>query len=143
VGDAVVRSVPTVTYPAAVRVVAAAVARAETMGVRVNIAVGDPAGNLVAFARMDGAALLSSSVAMDKAYSVAAFNGTPTHAWYAMLKDEPALLHGLPHRPRLTIFAGGMPLLVDGDVVGAIGVSGGSADQDREVAEAGACALVG
>lgn len=136
-----VRSVSTITYQAALRVVGAAVSRAESMGVPVNVAVSDPGGNLVAFARMDGAAFFSTSVAQDKAWSVAAFNGLPTHAWMDMIKDEPSLLHGLPTRPRLTIFGGGLPLTVGGDVVGAIGVSGGSEAEDKEIAAAGVAAL--
>ncbi|MBL8930879.1 MAG: heme-binding protein [Kineosporiaceae bacterium] len=136
-----VRSVPTISYAAALRVVAAAVNHAEGMGVPVNVAVADPGGHLVAFARMDGAAFFSSSVAQDKAWSVAAFNGLPTHAWIDMIKDEPSLLHGLPPRPRLTIFGGGVPLTVDGQVVGAVGVSGGSEAEDLQIAEAGAGAL--
>ena len=74
-----VTSVPTVTYAGARLVLEASIARATSIGVPVNVAVADPGGNLVAFARMDGAALLSGSIAQDKAYTVAAFLGIPTH----------------------------------------------------------------
>jgi len=74
---------------------------------------------------------------------VCAFNGMPTDAWYGAIKDEPALLAGLVHRDRLVIFGGGVPILVDGALVGAVGCSGGSAEQDAEVASAGAAAVTG
>lgn len=136
-----VRTVPTVSYDAARRVLAAAVERAEAEGIAVCIAVADPGGNLITFARMDGAPLLSAKIAEDKAYTVAAFNGVPTGNWYSMIKDEPALLTGIVHRDRLVVFGGGVPLTVDGQLVGAVGVSGGSAEQDVLCATAGAAAL--
>lgn len=136
-----VRAVPTVSYDAARRVVAAAAERAAAEGIAVCIAVADPGGNLVAFGRMDGAPLLSAKIAEDKAYTVAAFNGVPTGHWYGMIKDEPALLTGIVHRDRLVVFGGGVPLIVDGQRVGAVGVSGGSAEQDVTCATAGAQAL--
>ena len=104
----------------------------------VNIAVVDLAGGLLAFVRLDGAPLLSGSIAQDKAYTVAAFSGVPTHAWFGLIEAEPALREGIVHRDRLVIFAGGVPVTVDGKLVGAVGVSGGTAEQDREIAEAGA-----
>jgi uncharacterized protein GlcG (DUF336 family) len=137
------RAVPTVTHDAAQRVVSAAQEAAASLGVPVCIAVADPGGNLVAFVRMDGAPLLSAGIAQNKAYTVSAFNGVPTHEWYGMLQGEPALLNGILHTDRLVIFGGGVPLngAEGGTLIGAIGVSGGSAEQDREIAEAGARAL--
>ena len=136
-----VRAVPTISYVAARRVIAAAVEYAAAEGVSFCIAVCDPGGNLVTFARMDGAPLLSAKISEDKAYTVAAFRGVPTASWYPMIKDEPSLLTGIVHRDRLVVFGGGVPLLVDGQLVGAIGVSGGSAEQDVRCATAGAAAL--
>lgn len=130
-----------VSYAGARAVVDAAVAKAGEIGIAVNIAVCDRSGNQVAFARMDGAALLSGSIAADKAYTVAAFLGIPTHRWFSMIEHEPALREGIVHRDRLVIFGGGVPVTVDGEVVGAVGVSGGSAEQDVEIATAGAAAL--
>lgn len=138
-----VRPVPTVSYDAARRVVAAAVERAAAEGIAVCIAVADPGGNPVAFARMDGAPLLSAKIAEDKAYTVAAFNGLPTGSWYGMVKDDAPLLAGIVHRDRLVVFGGGVPLSVDGQLVGAVGVSGGTTGQDELCAEAGAKALSG
>ena len=81
------------------------------------------------------------SVARNKAYTVASFNGMPTHAWWPLLADDPALVHGFTETPRLVVFAGGVPVRVDGAVVGAVGVSGGSSEQDRAIAEAGVDSL--
>jgi uncharacterized protein GlcG (DUF336 family) len=138
-GDALL--MPTISLAAAERAVRAAVDRAAELGVAVVVAVADAAGELKAYARMDGAPLLSVRIAQDKAWTAAAF-GLPTDAWWGLVKDEPPLLHGIVKTERLVIFGGGVPLVVDGRVVGGIGVSGGSADQDRAIAEAGA-AVVG
>jgi len=137
----VVRTQQTLSYDGARAVADSAAARAQALGVPTNIAVVDLAGALLAFARLDGAPLLSGEIAQDKAYTVAAFNGVPTHAWFAMIEAEPALREGIVHRDRLVIFAGGVPVTVGGTVVGAVGVSGGTAEQDREIAEAGAGAV--
>lgn len=131
----------TLTYAGAAACADAAADRAGRLGVPVNVAVVDRAGNLLAFARLDGAPLLSATIAQDKAYTVAAFNGVPTHDWFGMIESEPALREGIVHRDRLVIFAGGTPVRVDGVLVGAVGVSGGTADQDREIAEAGSAAV--
>ena len=127
----------TLIYAGARAVLEASVERAHLLGVPVNIAVADRAGNLLAFARLDGAPLMSASIAQDKAYTVSAFNGMPTHEWFQPNPDEPALREGIVHRDRLVIFGGGVPIIRNGETVGAVGVSGGSAEQDREIAEAG------
>ena len=72
---------------------------------------------------------------------MAAFGGLPTSDWWRMLESEPALLHGIVTTERLIIFGGGVPLVADGRTVGAVGVSGGSAEQDVRIAEAGAAAI--
>jgi uncharacterized protein GlcG (DUF336 family) len=136
-----VRLQQTLTYAGARTAVDAAAARAQALGVPTNIAVVDLSGGLLAFARLDGAPLLSGSIAQDKAYTVAAFNGVPTHAWFGLIEAEPALRQGIVHRDRLVIFGGGVPVTVNGSLVGAVGVSGGTAEQDREIAEAGASAV--
>jgi uncharacterized protein GlcG (DUF336 family) len=123
---------------AAHRVVEAAVAAARSNGVAVCIAVTDPSGEPIVTARMDGAPRLSAEIARNKAYSVASFNGLPTHVWWPAIADDPALVHGIAHTPRLVVFGGGVPVRVDGQLVGAVGISGGSTDQDRAIAEAAA-----
>jgi uncharacterized protein GlcG (DUF336 family) len=118
----------------------AAQAAAETMGTPMVIAVVDESGVQKAFRRMDGAPLLSVDIAADKAYTAVAF-GIPTHGWFDFIKNDPPLLHGIVKTPRLVVFGGGYPLTVGGQVVGAIGVSGGHYEQDMKVAEAGVAAL--
>lgn len=132
---------PTITFEAARYVLDAAAEHAQSLGVPVCIAVADRAGHLVTFGRMAGAPLLSAQIAQDKAYSVAAFGGVPTHEWWNMIADEPPLLHGIVKTDRLIVFGGGVPVRADGALIGAVGVSGGSARQDQAVAEAGAAAL--
>lgn len=134
------REARTINFAAANRVLDAAVQEAEKLQVRFCIAVVDSAGNLLAYGRMDGAPLLSGQLAQDKAYTVAAF-GLPTHEWFEMIRDEPALLHGIVKTDRLIVFGGGIPIRVNGELVGAVGVSGGSSDQDRQVAEAAASVI--
>lgn len=121
-----------ISTPAAHAAVAAAVAQAERLGIRINVAVVDGSGTLMAFLRMNEAFLHS----IDKAYTAASF-GFPTEAWMPLLDSDPALRTGLPLRPRLVVFGGGVPLYAGAQRVGAIGVSGGSAEQDAACARAG------
>lgn len=136
-----VAAVSTLTLAGAQRVLDASLVMAGELGAPVCVAVSDRSGQLLAFGRMDGAALLSVSIAQDKAYTVAAFGGLATHDWFELIKDEPALLHGIVKTDRLIVFAGGVPVRSGSELVGAVGVSGGSAEQDRAIAEAGAQAL--
>ncbi|ODT89741.1 heme-binding protein [Phenylobacterium sp. SCN 70-31] len=124
-----------ITAEAAQALVAAAEAKAREIGVPMCIAVVDESGVLKAFSRMDGAALLSVGIAQDKAYTAVSF-GIPTHGWHDFIKDDPPLLHGIVHTPRLVVFGGGYPVQHEGAVVGGIGVSGGHYHQDMQVAEA-------
>ena len=126
---------------AAQRVAEAAISSARSKGIAACIAVCDPSGAAIDTIRMDGAPRLTAEVALNKAYTVAAFNGMPTDKWWPLLADDPALMHGFTHTDRLVVFAGGVPVLVDGQVVGAVGVSGGSSDEDRQIAQAGADAV--
>ncbi|MCB0997732.1 MAG: heme-binding protein [Acidimicrobiales bacterium] len=131
----------TISLDTARRVLDAAVAHATSIGLAACVTVADPSGEPILTARMDGAPRLSAQIAANKAWTVASFNGLPTEAWWGLIRDEPALVHGITHTPRLTIFGGGVAIRSNGELVGAIGVSGGSAEQDAEVAAAGADAL--
>jgi uncharacterized protein GlcG (DUF336 family) len=117
------------------RAIAAAVKKAGELKLRMCIAVADEAGALKAFLRMDGAPGLAIQIAQDKAFTAASF-GMPTHAWYDFIKDDPPLLHGITHTPRLIVFGGGFPIVLDGEMVGAIGLSGGHYTQDMDCARA-------
>jgi uncharacterized protein GlcG (DUF336 family) len=114
--------------------------KAKSMGLRMSIAICDEAGILKYFYRLDGASQLSAQIAQDKAYT-SAVTGMPTHAWYEFIKDDPPLLHGIVHTPRLTIFGGGYPIREDNVVIGAIGLSGGHYRQDMECAQAGLASI--
>lgn len=128
------------TLSGAQAALAAALARAEELG-RFNVAVTDAAGDLLAFARMDGAFAESGPIAIDKCRTVVRFGGAPTDGLYEALAGEDAVVRGIANRPGIAAFGGGHAIVVDGHVVGAVGASGGSAAQDAEVAAAGAAAL--
>ncbi len=129
-----------VTLDAAQEVVRAARAQAEQIGVPMNITVVDAGNNLTAFARMDGAWLGSIDISQNKAYTARAFD-MPTQALVPMVQPG-APLYGIEasNGGHLIVFAGGIPLMSGDVVTGAIGVSGGTVDQDQEVAEAGVAA---
>ena len=129
------------TYAGARAALDAALAHAEQSGGSFNIAVTDTGGALLAFARMDGAFAASADIAIDKARTVAGFGGAPTDALYAAIESEPAVRDGIAGRTGVAAFGGGVPILVDGQLVGAVGASGGTAAQDKAVAEAGARAV--
>jgi len=128
-----------VTADLAAQMVAAAVAKAKALGVPQVVAILDESGLLKAFCRMDGTPLISIEVAQNKAYT--ALLGSPSQDFFNRIKDNPALLAGVPHIPRIVTFGGGLPIRIDGVVAGAIGVSGGSVEQDIECAQAGLDAI--
>jgi uncharacterized protein GlcG (DUF336 family) len=132
-----------VTLDVAQTVIAAARQRAQEIGVPMNIAVVDDGNNLVAFARMDGAWLGSIDIAQGKAYTARAFDmGTDELAPLAQ-PGQPLFGIHVSNQGRIIVFPGGVPLKTDDTVVGAVGVSGGTVDQDQQVAEAGAAAFQG
>lgn len=129
-----------ISLPDATRVVDAAIEKAREIGQPMNIAVVDNGAHLVAFARMDGAIKASIDISIRKARTSILMNA-PTSALTA-ISQPGAELYGLEQTcGGLVIFGGGIPLTVDGVVVGAIGVSAGSVEQDVSVAEAGVAAL--
>lgn len=121
---------------------AAGRARAEEIGVRVNIAIVDGGGNLSGFIRIPGAFLSSIDLAIDKAYTAASFS-MATRGFSDLLANAPApIKDGLLRRPRLTEVPGGLPLAHDGVVAGGIGVSGGSEEEDEDIASFAVAELV-
>ena len=131
-----------VTLAAAQAVLKAAQGKADRLGVPMNIAVVDDGANLVAFARMDGAWLGSIEIAQNKAYTARAFNISTKELAAKSQPGKPLFGIATSHGGRVVIFAGGIPLKARGEVVGAVGVSGGTPDQDHSVAEAGAAAFM-
>ncbi|GAE25611.1 hypothetical protein JCM9140_1617 [Halalkalibacter wakoensis JCM 9140] len=106
-----------------------AIEKAVELNIKVSVAVVDDGGNLFGFMRMDGAKVIPSNIAQNKAYTAVGF-GISTADWYDRIKDKPALLHGMVHTDRMTIFGGGQPIYDGEDLIGGIGVSGGSQEQD-------------
>jgi uncharacterized protein GlcG (DUF336 family) len=130
-----------VTLSDARRVIAAAENKAREIGQPMNVAVVDAGGNLVSHVRMDGAWIGSIDISINKAFTARAFdlsteelgkNSQPGQQFFGIHASN----HG-----RIMIFAGGVPLKDGASVVGAIGVSGGSGNQDHAVANAGATAF--
>jgi uncharacterized protein GlcG (DUF336 family) len=127
-----------VTLEKAHRVIAAGEAKAREIGQPMNIAVVDAGTNLKAFIRMDNAWLGSIDIAINKAFTAKAFDiSTLELGQNSQPGDQFFGIHVSNH-DRVMIFAGGVPLKVDGKIVGAVGVSGGSGEQDQAVAEAAA-----
>ncbi|MGO1235287.1 GlcG/HbpS family heme-binding protein, partial [Microbacterium gubbeenense] len=131
----------TVNLETARRIIAAGEQKADEIGQPMNIAVVDAGGNLVAHVRQDGAWIGSIEISISKAWTSRAFdittkdlgdNSQPAQQFFGIQNTNGG---------KVAIFAGGIPLVRDGAVIGAVGVSGGSGEQDHSVAEAGAAAL--
>ena len=124
-----------ITSSMAQKMVAAAVAKAEELGIGQVVAILDESGLLKAFCRMEGTPLVSIEASQNKAYT--ALLGMPSQDFFDSIKDDPALVAGVPHLPRIVTFGGGLPIRSGDAVVGAIGVSGGTVEQDIACAQAG------
>lgn len=141
----VVRDRVGLTLAGAEEVLAGARRKAAALGLRCNIAVVDDGGHLVAFARMDGARPGSGATALTKAASAATFR-QETGPLPAGGEPDLLLSLGLPAAAvagggKATALRGGVPVVVDGQVIGAVGVGGGTGEQDAQVAKAGVEAL--
>ncbi|MEH2180952.1 GlcG/HbpS family heme-binding protein [Nostoc sp.] len=123
------------------RILAAGEAKARAIGQPMNLAVVDVGGNLVAHIRMDDALIGSIDISINKAFTARAFN-LPTKSLGENAQPG-GQFYGIhaSNGGRITIFAGGIPLQRDEQIVGAIGVSGGSGEQDQAVAEAAVAAF--
>src|SRR5690348_5596042 len=111
-----------ISFELAQKMVNAAVAKARELGVTENVAILDDGGNLKAFGRMDGAPILSIQMAQNKAYT--ALFGVSTQDFFNFIQGDPSLLAGIPALSRVAAWGGGFPVKVNGEVVGAIGLSG-------------------
>jgi uncharacterized protein GlcG (DUF336 family) len=136
----IVASIPSITSVAALAAVQAAGVHGHSIGKSVVAAVVDVGGDLMASLRADGAYAASVGIARDKAYTAATFGVASDELGKALSGNE-ILVQGIALRPGVILFAGGLPIVVDGEVAGAIGVSGGSEDDDRACAKAGLVAL--
>ncbi|MFM1932253.1 MAG: hypothetical protein RL226_1556 [Bacteroidota bacterium] len=113
-----------------------AVAEAKRMQGAYVIAIVDESGIMKAFHRMDGAPLISVETAIKKARLAAGFGFPTGDAWYNFIKDDPILLHGAQQLPDFILLGGGSPIMHEGQICGAIGVSGGHYKQDEAIVEA-------
>lgn len=136
----ITRETCALTSDAALAAVGAAMEKANELGVRVNVCVVDAGGNQIAFLRGDGAYLPSGNIARDKACTAAGF-GASTDTLYKNMSRNPATLAGISAQPGIALFQGGLPICVNGEVIGGIGVSGASSEQDEICAQAGLDAI--
>jgi uncharacterized protein GlcG (DUF336 family) len=131
----------TITLEEARRVIDGAQRKAEQIGQPMDIAVVDAGGNLKAHVRMDGAFVGSITISINKAYTAIAFQQQTAHLQEDTRPGGPIFGLSDAHGGPLVVFPGGIPLVREGEIVGAIGVSTGTVEQDQEVAEAGAAAF--
>lgn len=132
-----IRETKQIGWGLAREVVEGAHRRAGELGIAVAVAVVDPTGNLVAAGRMDRAPIGVSTLAVDKAFTAAAL-GAPTETWQQ--STQPGGADWGLHTSlggRLTVYPGGLPIVVGDDIVGAVGVSGGEGRQDADCARSG------
>ncbi|MGE7437780.1 GlcG/HbpS family heme-binding protein [Kitasatospora sp. NPDC001175] len=131
-------SASSITLEAANALIQAVRTAATEIGFEASVAVTDAGGHLKAFQRTDSTPFLASEVAVDKAWTAASF-GYPTHVWNNYLGDPNVA--PLAHHPRLMAVGGGYPILEDGKLLGGLGISGGTYEQDQQAAEAALKAL--
>jgi uncharacterized protein GlcG (DUF336 family) len=135
------RQIPSLTLADAKSLIAAGEQKAKELGVPYNLAVVDAGGGLVAHVRMDGAWLGSVDIAINKAWTARAFD-MPTDRLSKMAQSgKPLFGIDSTNHEKVVIFGGGVPLKIGDAVVGGLGASGGTVDQDLEVAETAAAAF--
>src|ERR1700712_903993 len=122
------------------KMVDAAVAKARELGVSENVAILDDGGNIKAFSRMDGASMPTIEIAQNKAYT--ALFGVSTQEFFNFIQGDPSLLAGIPTLARVAAWGGGFPMSMNGEVVGAIGLSGAPTVQNDEDCARAALALL-
>jgi len=130
------RIMETITLEETWRVISAAEQKAEEINCPMDIAVVDAGGNLKAHVRMDGAFIGRITISINKAYIAIAFQGETKDLVDTTQPGQPLFGLSDAHGGNIVIFPGGISLLRDGEIVGAIGVSTGTVEQDQEVAEA-------
>lgn len=131
---------PFVTQDMVMKLVGACLQKAAELNIAISVTIMDDGGNLKGFLRMDEAPLMSLKISQNKAYTAVGL-GIPTSEWFPKIKDEPELLHGLVHIESMVILSGGLPIYHDSYLVGGIGVSGGTGEQDIHCAQAALNAL--
>jgi uncharacterized protein GlcG (DUF336 family) len=134
---------PTISDDWATAMLSAATAEAKRMGVNVTVTIVDESGVTKLTSRMDGAPLVSIQTAINKAYAAAAI-GMPPDDFYSAIESDGAAVASFATRPGLALIAGGLPIVVSGQVAGAVGVAGAmTGAEDRQIAEAATAAVTG
>lgn len=123
-------------------ILAAAEAESRAIGIDMDIAVVDDGGHLLGFHRMDRAKITSIDVAISKAFTAAGTRKKTADYKAVGAPDGPAFGIHVSNQGRFMIFAGGVPILIDGECAGGVGCSSGSPEQDEQVAQAGINALL-
>jgi uncharacterized protein GlcG (DUF336 family) len=123
------------------RMITAGEKAADKLGIPYNLAVVDAGGNLISHARMDGAWLGSIDISIHKAFTSRAFDMATEDLAKMAQSGKPLFGINSTNHELIVIFAGGMPVKVDGKVIGAVGASGGTVDQDQKVVEAAVAAF--
>ena len=138
------KTVSKLTLQDAKTMMAGAQAKAKEMGIDMDIAIVDDGGNLMMFERMDDARITSIQIAIDKAFTAGAARKS-TKAYGDLTKNNgPTFGIHTSNQGRFCVVGGGLPIFTnDGQIVGGIGCSSGSPDQDTEVVQAGIDALSG
>lgn len=129
-----------ISTEAACAAVQAAIEKAKEIGIGINVSVVDSGATEIAFLRMNNSFLPSMTIAKDKAYTAAGF-GFPTMQWSDVLQGNAQLQAGIVGRPNVVTFGGGLPIMEGDELIGAIGVSGGSEEEDILCAQAGIDAI--
>jgi uncharacterized protein GlcG (DUF336 family) len=135
------RQYTTLTLADAKQILSAAEAKAEGIGIAYNIAVVDAGGHLLAFSRQDGALIGSIDLAIDKASTARIFDKATSDLATLAQSGEPLFGIQDSNAGKVVIFGGGIPVLFEGEIVGAVGASAGTVEQDIAVAEAGIAAF--
>ncbi|HEY4212594.1 MAG TPA: heme-binding protein [Steroidobacteraceae bacterium] len=135
------RSIQTLTLKDARDMIAAGEKKALELGIPYNLAVVDAGGALISHARMDGAWLGSIDISIHKAFTARAFDMATQDLAKMAQSGKPLFGINSTNHERIVIFAGGMPVKIGGTVVGAVGASGGTVDQDQQVVEAATAAF--
>jgi uncharacterized protein GlcG (DUF336 family) len=135
------RQYTSLTLAEAKQILSAAEAKAESLGIAYNIAVVDAGGHLLAFSHQDGALIGSIDLAIDKASTARIFDKATSYLATLAQSGEPLFGIQESNAGKVVIFGGGIPIIFEGAVVGAVGASAGTVEQDITVAEAGIAAF--